>query len=296
MVSDVATADTNAQATVAVAAEANMAWPARLGRFLAAWVIARQGDPGRGADQMEAGFRKLQEMNQRLYLTFLGTLLANAKLEMGRTEDALNYLEELLFLVKTHQQLFIPDLHRLRAEALRRLDPRGPRIEAEYRMALQLAREQGALALELRAAGGLATFLAASGRTSEGAARAASGVRPLHRRPGDAGSAGRQGAARCFRLGVLMHRGAVPLLPQLQLPTEVASGRRRVGNGSDARSVSRRRVRDSGRMTAFGPERRFANVRLRAASGVLADIGQASRFMGTTARIAGQLPALYDPL
>jgi hypothetical protein len=37
-------------------------------------------------------------------------------------------------------------------------------------MALQLAREQGALALELRAARGLATLLAASGRTDEGTA------------------------------------------------------------------------------------------------------------------------------
>ena len=171
MVGDDAAADTNAQAMVAVAAEANMAWPARLGRFLAGWVTARQGESGRGADQMEASFRSLQERKERLYLTFLGTLLASTKLEMGRTEEALNFLEELQLLsVETHQQLFVPDLHRLRAEALHRLDPKSPRIEAEYRMALQLAREQGALALELRAAGGLATRLAASGRTDEGTA------------------------------------------------------------------------------------------------------------------------------
>jgi predicted ATPase len=66
--------------------------------------------------------------------------------------------------------LFVPDLHCLRAEALHRLDPKSLRIEAEYRMALQLAREQGALALELRAAGGLATCLAANGRADEGTA------------------------------------------------------------------------------------------------------------------------------
>ena len=159
------------KAVIAVATEANLAWPARLGRFLAGWVTARQGEIGRGADQMEASFRNLQERKERLYLTFLGTVLASTKLEMGRTEEALNFLEELQLLsVETHQQLFVPDLHRLRAEALHRLDPKSPRIEAEYRMALQLAQEQGALALELRAAGGLATRLAASGRTSEGTA------------------------------------------------------------------------------------------------------------------------------
>ena len=134
-------------------------------------MIARQGQIGRGTDQMEASFRTLQERKERLYLTFLGTLVARTKLEIGRTEEALNFLEELQILsVETHQQMFVPDLHRLRAEALHRLDPKSPCIEEEYRVALQLAREQGALALELRAAGGLATRLAARGRTDEGKA------------------------------------------------------------------------------------------------------------------------------
>ena len=142
-----------------------MAWPAGLARFLAGWVTAWRGELGRGADQMEASFRSLQESKVQLHLTFLGTLMAGTRLEMGRTEEALNFLDELQLLsVETHQQLFIPDLHRLRAEALHRIDPKSPRIESEYRIALQLAREQGALALELRAARGLATRLATSGR------------------------------------------------------------------------------------------------------------------------------------
>jgi class 3 adenylate cyclase/tetratricopeptide (TPR) repeat protein len=171
MVDDSTTVDISAKAVIAVASEANLAWPGRLGRFLAAWVTARQGEIGRGADQMEASFRDLQERKERLYLTLLGTVLMRTKLEMGRTEETLNFLDELQLLsVETHQQLFVPDIHRLRAEALDRLDPKNPRIEAEYRMALQLAQEQGALALELRAAGGLATRLAASGRKSEGTA------------------------------------------------------------------------------------------------------------------------------
>jgi len=171
MVDDSTAVDISAKAVIAVATEANLAWPGRLGRFLAAWVTARQGEIGRGADQMEASFRDLQERKERLYLTLLGTVLARTKLEMGRTEETLNFLDELQLLsVETHQKLFVPDIHRLRAEALDRLDPKNPRIEAEYRMALQLAQEQGALALELRAAGGLATRLAARGRTSEGMA------------------------------------------------------------------------------------------------------------------------------
>jgi predicted ATPase len=171
MVGDDAVTETNTQTVVALAAEANMAWPAGLGRFLAGWVTARRGELGRGADQMEASIRSLQEMKVHLHLTFLGTLLASTKLEMGRAEEALNFLEELQLLsVESQQQLFVPDLHRVRAEVLLRLDPKNPRVEAEYSTALQLAREQGALALELRAACGLAKRLAASGRTNDGTA------------------------------------------------------------------------------------------------------------------------------
>jgi hypothetical protein len=64
---------------------------------------------------------------------------------MNRTEEVLNLLDEIEQLsIETHQQMFIPDLHRLRAEALRRLDRRHEGIEQQYRLALRLARQRGA--------------------------------------------------------------------------------------------------------------------------------------------------------
>jgi hypothetical protein len=118
---------------------------------------------------MEAAFRHLQQIGQRSYLAFLGSLIASAKLAMGRNEDTLNFLDELQQLSEeTHQLMFASELHRLRAEALRRLDPRSERIEGEYRAALQVARRQGTPALELRAACGLADRLAEIGHTKEG--------------------------------------------------------------------------------------------------------------------------------
>ena len=169
MVGDADAADGYAEATAAVAAEGNMAWPAGLANFMSGWVIGQRGELGRGADQMERTFRKLQETKQRAYLTFLGSLTASAKLEMGRTEDALNFLDELQQLsVDTHQQMFLSEIHRLRAEALRLLDPKTKRIEEEYQIALRIAREQGAPALEVRAAAGLARRLAESGRVKDG--------------------------------------------------------------------------------------------------------------------------------
>ncbi|MEO8145162.1 MAG: hypothetical protein ABI654_13195 [Betaproteobacteria bacterium] len=118
---------------------------------------------------MEATFRAQLNAKQRGYLTFLGTLLAAAKLELGRVDDCLNLLDELQQIsVETHQKIFISDVHRLRAEALRLADPRSPRIEEEYRSALRIAQEQGALALELRAATGFADWMAAAGREEAG--------------------------------------------------------------------------------------------------------------------------------
>ena len=204
MVGNDAAADTNTQATVAMAAEANMAWPARLARFLAGWVTARQGEFGRGVDQMEASFRSLQESKVQLHLTFLGTLLASTKLEMGRTEEALNFLEELqLQSVETHQQLFIPDLYRLRAEALHRLDPKNPRIEAEYRVGAAARARAGRACTGTSRCGRIGNPLGRERPYSRRQGALASCVRPLHRGPGDAGFAGGQGAARCLGVDLM---------------------------------------------------------------------------------------------
>lgn len=152
------------------AAEARLALPlpATMSKIIAAWAMTQTGEIGRGAQQMETEFRNFLHGKQRAYLTFLGTLVAGAKLAMNRTEEVLNLLDEIEQLsIETHQQMFIPDLHRLRAEALRRLDRRHEGIEQQYRLALRLARQRGAPALELRAATGLASWLAEAARCKE---------------------------------------------------------------------------------------------------------------------------------
>jgi hypothetical protein len=90
---------------------------------------------------MEAAYRELLEAKQRAYLTFLGTLVAGARLETGQGERALQFLDEVQQLsAETQQLMFMPDLHRLRVEALRRLGAEHLGIDEGYRRALQLAR------------------------------------------------------------------------------------------------------------------------------------------------------------
>jgi predicted ATPase len=164
MVRDVTLAEKYGQATATLAMENNMAWPANLAGVALGWVSAQRGDGGRGIDQMEAHFRKVQEIRQRAYMPFLGSLIATAKLEIGRLEEALNFLDEVQQLsTETKQMMFVSELHRLRAETLLRLDSQNERIEQEYRAALELARQQGTPALELRAARAWADWLVAHG-------------------------------------------------------------------------------------------------------------------------------------
>jgi class 3 adenylate cyclase/tetratricopeptide (TPR) repeat protein len=169
MAGDAVTARALADSMIEIAEEAKLSQQVGFGKLIAGWATSRLDELGRGTEQMEAIYRKFVGAKQRGFLTLPGTVIAAAKLEMGRVEDALNFLDELQQLaVETHQQMFISDLHRLRAEALRRLDPRDPRIEEEYGRALHLARAQGARMLELRAAAGFVSWMAASDRHREG--------------------------------------------------------------------------------------------------------------------------------
>jgi len=157
------------ESMIELATEAKFAQQIGFGKLLTGWATSRLDDLGRGTEQMEAIYRKFVGAKQRGFLTFPGTVIAAAKLEMGRLEEALNFLDELQQLaLETHQQMFISDLHRLRAEALNRLAPRDPRIEEEYRRAVHISRAQGARMLELRAATSFASWMAASNRRREG--------------------------------------------------------------------------------------------------------------------------------
>ena len=169
MVGDAQRARTCAERLADVAEQNNFVLPARLARIIGGWALTRLGEPGRGADQMEASYRELLEAKQRAYLTFLGTLVAGARLETGEAARVLQFLDEVQQLsVETQQLMFMPDLHRLRAEALRKLSSEHPGIDEGYRRALQLAREQGTLTLELRAATGLAGWLRETNRHEQG--------------------------------------------------------------------------------------------------------------------------------
>jgi class 3 adenylate cyclase len=169
MVGDAPRARALAESMLEFGTEAKLTQSINYARLIGGWATSRLDELGRGTAQMEATYYKLIEGKQRGFLTFPGTLIAAAKLEMGQVEQALNFLDELEQLaLQTHQQMFVSELHRLRAEALTRLDPADRRVDEEHRRAVDLARTQGAWMLELRAGRSYAAWLASRGREREG--------------------------------------------------------------------------------------------------------------------------------
>ena len=99
---------------------------------------------------------------------FLG-LLADALALTGAIDDGLKVLAEALAAAAASGARGADaELHRLRGDLLRRLpSPEFAEVEACFRRALAVAREQGTRGLELRAAVSLAGLLSELGRCAE---------------------------------------------------------------------------------------------------------------------------------
>ncbi|MEJ2598763.1 MAG: BTAD domain-containing putative transcriptional regulator [Anaerolineales bacterium] len=138
-------------------------------RNLAGWLatgIRSQGEALAMLGQIREGIAKIQEgiaamQADEVWLYYAGTLvaLAEAQAKAGRPEDGLANLEQAFTLIdKTGERHWEPELHRLKGELLL---AQGNDLGAEtsLRKALEIAREQSAKSLELRAVMSLCRLL-----------------------------------------------------------------------------------------------------------------------------------------
>ncbi|HZI10276.1 MAG TPA: hypothetical protein VE153_07750, partial [Myxococcus sp.] len=95
-------------------------------------------------------------------------LLAETCALAGRTDEALETIDRALDATRSGERYFEAELRRLKGELLLRLQPHR-RLEAEqqFRLALDVSRQQGARTLELRAALSLARLLEQDGAVPE---------------------------------------------------------------------------------------------------------------------------------
>ncbi len=153
-----------------LANEISMALWRAWGRIHLGWAFS-QHDPAAGLEEMEAGLREARRIRAgRLEPLHLG-LLADAYSRTGRHGDAGTRIGKAFDALGRGQHVaFAAELHRMRGViALRAAASAASEAEADFRRAMDIARSQEALLLQLRAARDLARLLADGGERQQAA-------------------------------------------------------------------------------------------------------------------------------
>jgi DNA-binding winged helix-turn-helix (wHTH) protein/predicted ATPase len=153
MLGDIALATANSELSMQMATEHDLAQPKAWSMGVAGWCAAENGDLDRGLQLATQAVVSLQAIQSRHFLAYLLGLLADTQLKAGHDVEAMKAVEEGLAMADaTGEHFYSAELHRLQGELLARL-PQGQRgkAEAAFRVAIEIAKEQGARTLEHKA-------------------------------------------------------------------------------------------------------------------------------------------------
>jgi predicted ATPase/DNA-binding winged helix-turn-helix (wHTH) protein len=140
-----------------------------LGRTFQEMLAIRRGDFGSGLGQLRVDFEKLGAMPEWVSMMFLNELAAGFA-RAGQIADGLAAAEQAIERAeRTEARWLFPESLRIRDELLLLQAATGAAAAAEdhFRQALDWARRQGALSLELRAATSLARLLRDQGNPAD---------------------------------------------------------------------------------------------------------------------------------
>jgi len=158
-----------ARGAMAVAREHRFPYRVAMGLMLEGWALALDGDDDRGIAGIRQGLAMSRDLGVELDRPYFLGLLAEACGANDRMEEGLEALAEAIaFVESTRRYFFEAELHRLRGALLLAVAPgEASAAEESLRRALEVAREQGAKSLELRAALTLGRLWADQGRRDE---------------------------------------------------------------------------------------------------------------------------------
>jgi class 3 adenylate cyclase/tetratricopeptide (TPR) repeat protein len=154
----------NARDVLRLAEEKALALWGAWGQIGLGWAMAEQGVPD-GLAELERGLAAARRIGANLLDSFHLGLAANIQSRLGRHDDAKRtFSEAFSALAEGHDKSFAADLHRLRASGRRRASTNGTADAVrDLQRAMEIAREQGSLSLQLRAANDLALLWAEMG-------------------------------------------------------------------------------------------------------------------------------------
>lgn len=137
--------------------------------LLIGWSVFRAGESGEGLRLMEQAVESSRRWTRRFYYDYELLVFAEALLESGAPDRALETAEEAIeFIEGSGNRLFEAEACRLKGQSLAAFGA-GRLVEAETWMknAVKTAAQQGALSLQLRAATGFARLCRDQGRHKE---------------------------------------------------------------------------------------------------------------------------------
>lgn len=144
--------------------------PRLLSGILAAWLLARRGDPSAN-DAFYGATAYYKGSGSRCFLPLCEAARADALSLAGLHAEAEVCVASSIEAVElTGERWAEAEIHRLRGQILERRGAATEEVEACYRHAIELGKRAGAKAWEQRAAQSLATWLEAQGRPAEASA------------------------------------------------------------------------------------------------------------------------------
>jgi DNA-binding SARP family transcriptional activator/predicted ATPase len=139
------------------------------GEFQAGWATAQLGNVKAGIAQMEHGVQALRATGAEMGLPYLLGLMAETLAGAGRRDWALHVLDQAIgSAMQNGTHFLLSEIVRIKGEVLAQAKDRDAQeIESLLRRAVDIAAEQNAPLPALRAATGLARFLAGQRRRAE---------------------------------------------------------------------------------------------------------------------------------
>ena len=150
---DVARAAEHAEASRQIATEHDLAMLRAWSTGVVGWCAAENGDPDRGIALLIEAMATLQDTQSRHLMCYLLGLLAETQIKAGHHAEAMKAIQEGIALAEARgERYYDAELHRLHGELLAR-SPSGRKQQAEasFRVAIEIAKEQGAGTLERKA-------------------------------------------------------------------------------------------------------------------------------------------------
>ena len=153
---------------MALASEKGFPQFVALGMIMRGWALAVQGQGEEGITQLHQRLAAFRAAGAEISRSRDLALLAEAYGEMGQTEEGLTVLAEALAVAdKTGERYWEAEMHRLKGELLLRQASPFEEVEAYFRQAIEIARDQQAKSLELRAATSLSRLWQRQGKRTE---------------------------------------------------------------------------------------------------------------------------------